>query len=261
MQDSILPGDYVVSESSGIQNCEDDNQFGSEHEVDEECDTKLEMTECKEKDDEVSSCHEFVAKSSLVDHSSFDDTIDDSIDTNSLDVEPLNPDNITYPDPLNWTFSKEDVPNTSFISFDTIGMETEFLGSDPDSIQCEALQHLRFSLQGSELLAKWFVLPSNKHCIQLCTVKTNRTGSPVISFTIEILVNFEWLLRIPQGILDWKNHPMLMQLPLHIKTVSDAMKIINEIDNAKHCDGINDPKFHQLVIKHKGRFFDRCGKL
>ena len=54
---------------------------------------------------------------------------------------------------------------------------------------------------------------------------------------------------------------MLMQLPLHIKTVDDAMKIINEIDNAKDCDGINDPKFHQLVIKHKGRFFDRCGKL
>ena len=54
---------------------------------------------------------------------------------------------------------------------------------------------------------------------------------------------------------------MLMQLPLHIKTVDDAKKIIDEIDYAKHCDGINDPKFHQLVIKHKGRFFDHCGKL
>ena len=84
MQDSILPGDYVVSESSGIQNCEDDSQFGMEHEIDkecdekfqiaeckeqfgtehendEECDIKLEMTECKEQDDEVSSCHEVVA--------------------------------------------------------------------------------------------------------------------------------------------------------------------------------------------------------
>ena len=134
-------------------------------------------------------------------------------------------------------------------------METEFLGSDPDSIQCEALQHLHFSLQGSELLAKWFVLPSNKHCIQLCTVKTNRTGSPVISFTIEILVNFEWLLRIPQGILDWKNHPMLMQLPLHIKTVDDAMKIINEIDNAKHCDGIMIQNFISLSSNKKEGFF------
>ena len=85
-QDSILPGDYVVSESSGIQNCEDDSQFGTEHEIDDKCDTKLEMTESKEQDDEVSSCHEVVAKSSLVDHFSFDDTIDDSIDANSLDV-------------------------------------------------------------------------------------------------------------------------------------------------------------------------------
>ena len=32
--------------------------------------------------------------------------------------------NCTYPDPLNWTFSK-DVPDISGIKFDTIGMDTE----------------------------------------------------------------------------------------------------------------------------------------
>ena len=94
-----------------------------------------------------------------------------------------------------------------------------------------------------------------------CTTKTNRTGSPVISYIVEILVNCEWLLRIPQGILDWKNHPVLMQLPLHIKTIDDVKKVTDEIDFAKHCDGINDPKFDQLVTMYKGRFFDHSGKL
>ena len=159
MRDPILPSNHVVSKSSGIPNCEDVSQSSTEHENNEECDTQPEideegdtqpeMMECKESSTEVNSCHEVVAMSSLVDHSSFDDTIADSVDTTNfdidptnLDIEPLNPDIITYPDPLNWTFSKEDVSNTSFINFDTIGMETEFLSSE---IQCEALQHLRFS--------------------------------------------------------------------------------------------------------------------
>ena len=139
--------------------------------------------------------------------------------------------------------------------------EQEYLGSGPGSVHSEALQHMRFSLQSSELLGKWFVLPTKEHHIQLCTTKTNRAGSPVISYTVEILVSCEWLLRIPQGILDWKKHPVLMSLPLHIKTIIDAKEVIGEIDDAKHCDGIDDPKFVQLVINHKGRFFDRCGKL
>ena len=105
------------------------------------------------------------------------------------------------------------------------------------------------------------MLPTKEHHIQLCTTKTNRAGSPVISYTVEILVNFKWLLQIPKGILDWKKHPVLMRLPLHIKTIDDAKEVISEIDYAKHCDGIDDPKFDQLVIKHKGKFFDRCGKL
>lgn len=245
-------GNVGPDEQHEMENSNDNSQSDMgdiEHEIvleNKECDRQPEMRECNESIDEcceeVSSSHGVVAMSSL---NHFDDH-----------------DILTYPDPLNWTFSK-DVPDASFINFDTIGMDTEqeYLGSGPGSVHCEALQHLRFSLQISEVLGKWFVLPTKEHHIQLCTIKTNRAGSPVISFTIEILVNFEWLLRIPQGILDWKKHPILMQLPVHIKTVDDAKKVIDEIDYAKHCNGIDDPKFHQLVIKHKGRFFDRCGKL
>ena len=62
---------------------------------------------------------------------------------------------------------------------------------------------------------------------------------------------------MPQGILDWKKHPVLMQLPLHIKIIDDVKKITGEIDCAKHAM----ESMIQLVTKHKGRFFDRSGKL
>lgn len=52
-----------------------------------------------------------------------------------------------------------------------------------------------------------------------------------------------------------------MQLPLHIKTIDNAKEVTDEIDYAKHCNGIDDPKFQQLVMKHKGKFFDHSGKL
>jgi len=233
----------------------------------DECDSQPEIRdiECKGSSDEcleeVSGSHgaESVAVMSILfAHSSFDDSnIDKSIDDTIIDIQQLDMDILTYPDPLNWTFSK-DVLDISGVHLDTIGMDTEqeYL---PDSIHCEALQHLWFCLQSSEL-GKWFVLPTKEHNIQLCSIKTNRAGSPVISYTVEIFVNFEWLLRIPKGILDWKKHPVLMHLPLHIKTIDDAKEVIGEIDYAKHCNGIDDPKFDQLVTKHKGRFFDRCGE-
>ena len=190
-----------------------------------DCDRQPEMRdiECKESNDEwheiVNSSHEIeapVALCSLFDDStSFDGpNVDESTDTTISDTEQS--DMFTYSEPLNWTFSKN-VPDISDINFDTIGMDTE---QGPGSVHFEALQHLRLSLQSSELLGGWVVLPTKQHHIlQLCTTKTNRTGSPVISYTVEILVNCEWLLRMPQGILEWKNHPVLMQLPLHIKTI------------------------------------------
>lgn len=187
--------------------------------------------------------------------------VDESADPTTSDNEQS--DMFTYPDLLNWTFSK-DVPDISDINFENIGMDTEqeYLGSGPSSVQFEALQHFRLSLQSSKLLDGWFVLPARQlDVIQICTTKTNRAGSPFISFTIEILVNCEWLLRMPHGVLDWKVHPVFMHLPLHVKTVDDVEKVTGEIDCAKYCNGIDDPKFDQLVTKHKGRFFDVSGKI
>ena len=55
---------------------------------------------------------------------------------------------------------------------------------------------------------------------------------------------------MPQGILDWKKHPVLMQLPLHIKIIDNVKKITGEIDCAKHCNGINDPACYSAP-RHK----------
>ena len=102
----------------------------TEHEIaleNNECDTQHEMRKCEESGDEclekVSSSHGVVAMNSLFGHSSFDDNVDNSADATIIDMKQLDTDDLTYPDPINWTFSK-DVPNVSFIDFDTIGMET-----------------------------------------------------------------------------------------------------------------------------------------
>ena len=53
---------------------------------------------------------------------------------------------------------------------------------------------------------------------------------------------------MPQGILDWKKHPVLMQLSLHIKIIDDVNNITGEIDCVKHC-GINDPACYKAQRK------------
>lgn len=81
--------------------------------------------------------------------------------------------------------------------------------------------------------------------IQLCTSKTNHAvGLPVISYTVEILLNCEWLLRIPQGVINWKRHPVLKHLP--VSTIDDIKEVTDTIDYSKHCPGINDAKFNEV---------------
>ena len=64
--------------------------------------------------------------------------VNESVDASVCDNEQS--DVLTYPDPLNWTFSKN-VPDISGINFETIGMDTEqeYLDSGPGSVQLEAL--------------------------------------------------------------------------------------------------------------------------
>lgn len=101
----------------------------------------------------------------------------------------------------------------------------------------------------------------NPDIIQLCTSETNCAGSPVITYTIEIMKNCQWLLRIPQGVIHWKVHPPLKELPVSVSTINDVKEIVETINYSKLCPGINDEKFNILLAKHKGRFFDCSGKL
>ena len=43
--------------------------------------------------------------------------------------------------------------------------------------------------------------------------------------------------------------------------LDDVKKVTDEIDCAKHCNGINGPKFDQFVTKHNVRCFDHSGKI
>jgi len=96
---------------------------------------------------------------------------------------------------------------------------------------------------------------------QLCTRETNRVGSPVISYTIEIMQNRQLCLRIPQGVVNWKTHPVLKELPAVIASPDDVKEIVETMNYSKHCQGINDEKFNLLLIKHNDKFFDCSGKL
>ena len=81
----------------------------------------------------------------------------------------------------------------------------------------------------------------------------------MINYTIEILLDHHWALRIPQGVISWQNHPVLKELPVFVNSLDDLKKIAETITFSKRCPEINDPKFDVVVRKHKGRFHDHSG--
>jgi len=83
--------------------------------------------------------------------------------------------------------------------------------------------------------------------------------SPVITFTIEILCNHEWVLHIPYGALNWRNHSLFKAMPAKLISRNDVKAVTDTIDHAKQCEGISEKRFGILVTKHKGKFFDFLG--
>ena len=133
-----------------------------------------------------------------------------------------------------------------------------YLNLDFGSVLHEAFQSFQQSLRQSNLLHRWFVLPSK--CvdkIQLCTCNVNAVGSLVITHTVEILLNREWLLRIAQGVIHWKS---FKELPVFLNTINDVKEVTYTIDCAKHCPGINGARYNLLVASHKGKFYNCAGK-
>ena len=188
------------------------------------------------------------------------DDYDVSMDTPSVALDEA----FTCPEPANWTFS-QDFPELTDISISDIGMDTEqvCVTSAGSEERVDAFRALQNSLQTcSSILEGWFILPNcRRDVIQLCTHETNRVGSPVISFTIEIMQNCQWCLRIPQGVINWKTNPVLKELSSVITTPDDVKEVVETINYSKRCRGINEEKFNPLLTKHNGRFFDRSGKL
>ena len=176
----------------------------------------------------------------------------------AANVDQLHDKVITFPEPLNWTFSY-DMPAVSDISISKVGMDTEQACLLAPS--GSAFLDLWQPLQHSDILnAGWFALPSNQNDgFQLCKSGTNAAGSPMINYTVEILLDRHWILRIPQGVINWQNHPVLKELPIFVHSLSDLKRIAEVITLSKRFPGINDPKFDVIVRKHKGRFYDNSG--
>ena len=86
----------------------------------------------------------------------------------------------------------------------------------------------------------------------------NSTGSPIITFTLEIHPTHEWQLQIQSGILP-KEHHILQCLPVFLRSVSEVRQVTNVIDNCMFYKGICDAKYQPLIIKHKGQFHDFSG--
>ena len=151
---------------------------------------------------------------------------------------------------LNWTFQLD------LLDLDCIGNDTELACVYQDQISTESynqqsISMLRYCLQHGEPIMNWFILPTeDANKIYLCTYNFIIALSPVITFTVEILCNHEWVLHIPFGALNWRNHPLFKELPVDVKAGTNA------IDDAKQCEGISDKRFDILVTKHKGKFFD-----
>lgn len=81
----------------------------------------------------------------------------------------------------------------------------------------------------------------------------------MVTFTVEILCNHEWVLRIPYGVLNWRSHPLFKELPVKLVSQNDVKAVTDTIGDAKQCEGISDKSFDSLVTKHKGKVFDFSG--
>ena len=159
--------------------------------------------------------------------------------------------------PLNWTF-QHDLRDLDCIG----GIDTEqpHDQTSNESPYQQSLSVLKYSLQYGEPIGKWFVLPTEDPSkIYLCTYNFNTALSPVVTFTIEILYNYEWVLRIPYGALNWQNHPVFKEMPAKLVSQNDVKAVTDTIDDAKQCEGISDKRYDSLVIKYKGKFFDFSG--
>ena len=173
---------------------------------------------------------------------------------NGIDLIPSTEVSIDLP-PLEWTFLTEPEINVEEMGVDD---NQQYIGSVP----YENLNELVFQIQFPQPINGWFIIPSSfqNSFIQLCTCSVNTAGSPVIEYTVEIHCTLEWILRLPRGVLEWKCHPHLQALPVYLKSRKDVEEVTDAINDCRQCKGINDPKFHVLTIKHKGRFMDRSGK-
>lgn len=166
--------------------------------------------------------------------------------------------------PLDWTFQHE-LPDLESIAMDTemaYIQHNAILGqTSSESNDHQTLSTLKYTLQYSEPIRKWFVLPTDDTSnIHLCTYNFNAALSPVITFAVEIQFSYEWVLHIPFGVLNWKCHPVFKDLPIHLMSRNDVKEITDTIDDCKQCEGISDKKFDILVTKHRGKFFDFSGQ-
>lgn len=127
------------------------------------------------------------------------------------------------------------------------------------------LQELKYSylnlIQSLDTSEKWFMLPSDDtdKVIRLCTYSVNDTSSPTITLTIEINRSHQWLLRHFFGVVLRHEHPVLQLLPAYLHSGDEIKEVADTIDACHYCKGINDQKFHPLIVKHKGRFYDYTG--
>ena len=195
-------------------------------------------------DDSVSFDVSTISNSSAANSLFVPDECDVSMDSPSVALDEA----FTCPEPANWTFS-QDFPQLTDISISDIGMDMEQAcvsnGGSAEIQNVDSFQALQNSLQTYSLILQgWFILPnSHSDVIKLCTHETNRVGSPVISYTIEIMQNCQWCLRIPQGVISWKTHPVLKELPAVITAPNDVKEIVETINYSKRCHGINNEKF------------------
>jgi len=61
------------------------------------------------------------------------------------------------------------------------------------------------------------------------------------------------VFQIPQGVVNWQNHPVLKELPVFVNNLDDLKKIADAIIYSKCWSRINDSKFDVVFRKYKGR--------
>ena len=104
--------------------------------------------------------------------------------------------------------------------------------------------------------------PSHSTSLAVCKMQICPSSShgADVTFMLTVAHDFRWILCVGKRQINQEQCQLLDGVAASICCVDDMVKLLCALDSSKFCVGNADPKFMQLVPRHKGTFRDKSGK-